>query len=175
MPGFKNLAGKKFGRLTVIERAEDIRQASGRKRVAWICRCDCGEIHVAQADSLKSGGTKSCGCLKAENNRAKWGKHNGSKDRLYGVWTDIKKRCYNPKYKQYKDYGGRGIQVCDEWLRDYSAFRDFALKHGYDPDAKFGECTIDRIDVNGNYCPENCRFIDMKAQRNNQRRSVKNE
>ena len=107
--------------------------------------------------------------MKAERNKNYFGTHNGSKERLYGVWIDIKKRCYNPKYKQYKDYGGRGIQMCDEWRNSYSAFRNFALNNGYDPNAKFGQCTIDRIDVNGDYCPENCRFVDMKVQRHNRR------
>ena len=170
---FEDLTGQKFGRLTVIERAESKTRANGRTRVAWLCSCDCGKTCVVNADVLKGGRTKSCGCLKTEHNIATWTKHSGSKDRLYGVWNDIKKRCYNPKYKQFKDYGGRGIRMCDEWRHDYSAFKKFALEHGYDPDAKFGACTIDRMDVNGNYCPENCRFVDMKIQNNNRRRNAK--
>lgn len=169
MGTFEDLRGRKYGRLTVVKRAENILHNDGRERVAWWCACDCGKICVVAALSLKSGGTKSCGCLKAETNKAKWTKHNGCKDRLYRLWNDIKKRCYNPKYKQFKDYGGRGIQMCDEWRHDYLAFKKFALENGYDADAKLGECTIDRIDVDGNYSPENCRFVDMKVQNLNKR------
>lgn len=169
MANFDDLSGKRFNRLQVIARAENIAFANGRKRTAWVCRCDCGNECIVASISLKSGATASCGCLKAENNRAKWTKHNKSRSRLYGVWCDMKKRCYNPMYKQYNDYGGRGILVCDEWLHDFSAFEKFALEHGYDAEAKFGDCTIDRIDVNGNYSPENCRFVDMKTQNKNKR------
>lgn len=169
MPRFEDLSGKRFGNLLVLERAEPILEGkSKRKRVAWVCRCDCGNTCIVRSCALKNG-QRSCGCAIAENNRATWTKHNGCKDRLYGVWIDMKKRCYNPKYKQYKDYGGRGIRVCDEWLHDYSAFKKFALGHGYDADAIFGDCTIDRVDVNGHYCPENCRFVDMKTQGKNKR------
>ena len=149
------LIGQKFGRLSVVERADNIVESGGRTRVTWRCQCDCGNIVVVRAHSLKCGRTRSCGCAKSERNRNYFTTHNGTKERLYKVWTDMKKRCYNPRYKQYKDYGGRGITVCDKWLHDYSAFRKFALENGYDSEAKFGECTIDRIDVNGNYSPEN--------------------
>ena len=83
----------------------------------------------------------------------------------------MKKRCYNPLYKQFADYGGRGIKVCAEWLNDFSAFKEFALKNGYSYTANFGETTIDRINANGNYEPKNCRFVNMKIQRQNQRRN----
>lgn len=166
---YENLQGRKFGRLKVIEAAPPVVYSDGRARTAWRCICDCGKQHVVTAFNLKSGHIISCGCAKSDRNKSYFTTHNGSKERLYRVWCDIKKRCYNPKFVQYKDYGGRGISVCDEWRNNYSAFRDFAMSHGYDPSAKFGECTIDRIDVNGNYCPENCRFVDMKTQRHNRR------
>ena len=111
MAKLEDLRGKRFGRLQVVRQAENILHNNGRERVAWVCKCDCGNTCVVEAQSLKRGGTRSCGCLKVDNNRAKWTKHDGCKDRLYGVWCDIKKRCYNPKYKQYKDYGGRGIHL----------------------------------------------------------------
>lgn len=173
MANFVNLIGKRFGRLEVIAPAPPIVYYNGRKRTAWSCLCDCGNVCTVVACSLKSGSTTSCGCVKIERNKQIFTKHGGYNDRLYGVWIDIKKRCYNPNYKQFNDYGGRGIAVCDEWRDDYSAFRDFAMKHGYNPNAKFGECTIDRIDVNGDYSPENCRFVDMKTQNSNKRRSAK--
>lgn len=173
MANFEDLTGRKFNRLQVIKQAEHILHANGRKRVAWICLCDCGNTCVVETYTLKSGSIKSCGCIKVEKIRERCTKHNGSGSRLYGVWVDMKKRCYNPHYKQYKDYGGRGIKVCDEWLHDFSAFEKFAMENGYDPNAKFGDTTIDRIDANGNYCPKNCRFVDMKTQNNNKRRSKK--
>lgn len=173
MANFENLVGKKFNRLTVIERAENILHADGRRRVAWICACDCGNTTVVETYMMKSGAIKSCGCLKVERNKRDFGTHGGCRERLYSVWCSMKKRCYNPKYKQYKDYGGRGIKVCDEWLHDYANFKQFALENGYNPQAGFGECTIDRINVDGDYSPDNCRFVDIKTQNNNKRRVPK--
>lgn len=165
----KDLTGLNYGRLTVISRDEDRTEPSGRKRVYWLCKCECGKVVSVQYSALKAGKTKSCGCLKTERNKKHFTKHGFSKERLYQVWTDIKKRCSNPNYKQYKDYGGRGIIICDEWKNDYLFFRDWALKNGYNPYAKYGECTIDRIDVNGNYEPNNCRWVTIKQQNNNKR------
>lgn len=174
MARFEDLVGRRFGRLVVKERAENILHANGRRRVAWVCLCDCGNDCVVETYHLKSGSTKSCGCLRSEVTTARYTTHNGSKERLYKVWMDMKQRCYNPNYKQYHDYGGRGIRVCDEWKNDYLAFREFAMRNGYDPEAKFGETTIDRVDVNGDYSPQNCRFVNMKVQNQNKRRR-KNE
>ena len=171
MASFENLIGRKFNRLTVIEQAEMVVYSNGRKRTAWKCLCECGNSKVITSQALKNGSIRSCGCLKAENNKKKWTKHGHCGERLYRVWCDIKKRCYNPKFHQYKDYGGRGIRVCDEWVENYSSFREFALANGYNEFAKRGDCTIDRIDVDGNYEPSNCRFVSMKVQNSNKRRN----
>lgn len=171
MPPLENLIGQKFGRLLVIESAPPMIYSNGRKRIAWRCLCDCGNTCTVVAFSLKNGGTQSCGCAKVEMIKRVYTKHDGTHDRLYNVWSSMKKRCYNPKDKEFHNYGGRGIIVCDEWLNDYSSFKRFAMLNGYDPNAKRGKSTLDRIDVDGNYCPENCRFVDMKIQNNNKRRS----
>lgn len=172
MAKFQDLKGEKFGRLLVLERAESYIEPSGRKRTMWKCLCDCGKITIVQASSLKAQTVHSCGCAKTERNQKYFTTHGFSKEKLYGLWREIKKRCYNPNYKQFKDYGGRGIIVCDEWLNNYVAFRNWALNNGYNPNAKFGDCTIDRINVNGNYSPENCRFVSMKIQNQNKRKNL---
>lgn len=161
-----NLAGRRFGRLTAIERV-----ASPKAQAQWRCVCDCGKETVVRSQDLRNGHTKSCGCYGLEvsvSHTPSFSTHKESKSRLYRVWIGIKGRCNNCKNKDYSYYGGRGIKVCPEWDKSYLAFRDWALASGYRDDL-----TIDRIDVNGSYCPENCRWVDMKTQMNNTRANRK--
>lgn len=161
-----NLIGQRFGRLTVIER----RANNQHDNTMWLCRCDCGNTTIVQGTLLKNQRTSSCGCLSKEMRLQSSTTHGKSKTRLYQVWEGMRSRCYNPHSTSYKHYGGRGIKVCSEWRDDFAIFQEWALKNGYEENAKRGQCTLDRIDVNGNYCPENCRWTDMKTQNNNQRK-----
>lgn len=164
----KNLIGQRFGRLTVVDYAETRFEKNGKCITYYKARCDCGkEIEVLRG-SLTSGKTQSCGCLRTETLIT----HGLSKKRLYMVWHGMRQRCYNPNARGYKNYGGRGIQICNTWLGEhgFENFYEWAMANGYDENAARGECTIDRINNDGNYEPTNCRWVDLEVQRSNQRR-----
>lgn len=129
----ENLIGMKFGRLTVIDREPP----KGKKdRGLWVCKCSCGNITRVTTHVLKSGNTTSCGCMRKEKTKQVMTKHGERNTRLYGVWLDMKQRCYNNKNTDYKNYGGRGITVCDEWKDSFVNFSKWAYENGYNKDAQ---------------------------------------
>ena len=169
-----DITGNRYGILTVIGQ-EESKFFGKTKQTMWLCKCDCGNTTIVSKTNLRNGNNISCGCLAKAHSRVANKKHGLShKERLYGIWKGMKNRCYNKKLDCYKYYGGRGISVCKEWRESYEVFRDWALSNGYKeiilPNGN-NKLTIDRINNNGNYEPNNCRWVDMKVQNSNKRNS----
>lgn len=165
-----DLTGQRFGRWTVLRRAG--LDAAG-KNATWLCQCDCGNKKIVTKVALTSGHSKSCGCYCSEVSKQLIKPlHERHRDeypkieRLFRIWIKMRNRCYNPQNDGYKNYGGRGIDICLEWSNFYE-FQEWALNAGYSPDL-----TLDRINVNGNYCPENCRWVSIKRQSRNKRKTI---
>lgn len=152
----KDLTGQRFGHWTVISRGEN----SPSKQPRWLCRCDCGKEKLVIGATLRNNTSTNCGCMQNVT-------HGGKHTRLYRIWGGMKKRCYNPNADNYKHYGGRGITICDLWLHDFAAFQSWALSHGYND-----TLSIDRIDNDRGYSPDNCRWVSITDQ--NRHRSCNN-
>lgn len=177
MSRYKDLTGRKFGKLKVLKYV-----CSNKARKALFeCLCECGNHCIVAGSNLTNKTTKSCGCIQKEAARKQISKinklgirskgnlnHGGSHTKIYSIWCNMKRRCNDIKHDNYKYYGGRGIKICEEWANDFSKFKDWSMSNGY----KYG-LTIDRIDVNGNYEPSNCRWIPFKEQSRNRRNTVK--
>lgn len=164
---FEDLTGKRFGRRVVLGRAVDRMSIDGYPIRYWKCECDCGTVSDVSESSLTHGKARSCGCYVSDCMRTQKTTHGGTGTRLYNIWMNMRSRTTKPSDHAWADYGGRGIKICDEWNNSFEAFRDWALTHGYSD-----SLSIDRIDNDGNYEPNNCRWATILQQARNKRNTI---
>lgn len=164
MKAVGDMTGQVYGKLTVISKVP-----SDGKSKLWLCKCECGKTKVVKQENLRTGATRSCGCLMGQCTPPIIIKHNGSRTKLYKVWQEMKYRCNRKDHKFYGYYGARGIQVCEEWFKDFGKFQEWSSVNGYVENAGL---EIDRVDNDKGYSPENCRWISHAMNLQNTRRKL---
>lgn len=169
MNNSEDLTGKRFGIVNVIGLNSVKIQPNGRRRYYWNLRCDCGREFTSRTDAVKR--LESCGCKRNKDNAIRMTIHSDSRNRLYKIYYSMKGRCTNPSLKEYMRYGGRGIEICKEWDESYENFKEWAYANGFNTENP--ELSLERIDVNGNYEPSNCKWIKLKEQYNNMQRTIR--